>query len=380
MIYKLLFLLFCIVTSIEAKLPTSLRHNQLEFANGGGFSDSISEDLPLDIIPSTITYEDYLSYVYGFSIYDLGTVNVLGGSSKNVLFGQWVGDVVTTTENVYSGIEGFSPEGKMGTISPVESGAANQNAYSDLQIAESENGNSIWFRSDTNNKNQLDSYETIDATFTPTNPLSLAFQAEAGDVLIKNMFAVESGVTSGKVGIGTTLPQDHLHINGNVKATGLFGEIGKIITLPYQDLLNITLNNSQGANSTLYNDVYKETFDTTGWPSNMDAMVFVSFFAQPVTWQSNLMQYILIVYDDDPSLPTQQSELNAVSGAAIFDAESGANYRDFTLFISLSVVPDRTYTVQVLGISDGGSNGDGSKRPNVNIHHLSGFVYALPSE
>jgi len=111
----------------------------------------------------------------------------------------------------------------------------------------------------------------------------------------------------------------------------------------------------------------------------MDAMVFISFYAQPITYTSNLMQYILTVYANNP-LPSQESELKAESGAAIFDAEAGASYRDFTLFTSFSVVPDTTYTVHLLGISDGGSNGDGTKNPQVYIHNISGFVYALPSE
>jgi hypothetical protein len=370
---KYILLLIFSFSSIYAQ--SVLKHNSLTFTNGTGFTDEISEDLPVDTIPSSITYEDYLSYIYGFNVYDLGTVNVSGGVNTNMLFGKWIGEEITTTENVFSGITGLTTEGKMGAdyaggvIYDYE-----QNAFSDLQIGQTLTSYSVWFRTDTNDLNQIDSYSSIDITFSPSNQLALGLQAEGGDLNIQDQFYVDS--TNDRVGIGRTDPDYELHVSGDIKADSLYGIIGRIATTTYYesipDLYVEQVN---------FDVVYEESFSTAGWGTNMEALAFVSFSAhvKDGATEDNLVLFILNLYKTSNYPLTGHNEILASSGAATFDADEGAQDRDFTLFAGGTLEPDTSYNLQIIGNAGSGKNGN-RNGIHFNLLNISGFVYALPTD
>lgn len=374
-----LYIILILTLSSLLTAQTTLKHNELSFSNGTGFSDSISEDLPIDSVPSNITYEDYLAYVYGFSVYDLGTVNVLGGSATNVIFGQWVGDPITTTVDVYSGIQGITEVGKAG------SSAGAQNAFSDLQIAQAENEASVWFRSESNNKNQIDSYNSIDVAFTPVSQLPLALQGEAGHVNIQDKFYVRSSLLTpeGQVGVGTTNPQANLHVVGNVKVESLYGSVGKVVPLPYYAQVSKTLDKTKLVTC------YKEEFSTSGFGTDMEALLFLSWVTSvhniysPGTGtaeqRKNEIIHTMFLFEGASSSIVDSSVPIAISGPASFDFHTLAVNKDFTLFLGHLLEPDTTYTVILTALLDEGADGSAAAGSYINLFHISGSLYAAPN-
>jgi len=371
---RLLF--FFLSLTITVYSQSILKHNEVSFPNGAGFTDEISANLPVSTIPVDTTYDDYLSYIYGFSVFDIGTVNVSGGAGKSIIFGNWLGEEVPEGDNVYSGIRGLTTEGKMGA--DYSGGAivdSEQNAFSDLQVGKTLTTQSVWFRSDTNNKNQIDSYGAIDISYAPSNQLGLGLQAEGGDLIVQDQFYVDS--SEGRVGIGTSEPSAELHVEGDIKADGLYGVVGKIATTTYYSKIS-----DIDINSTYFKICYEETFTTTGWGTDMDALAFVSFSAhmQDGVFVDNLMLYVLSIHKTEDAPLTTNDDIIAKSGAATFDSDDGAQDRDFTLFVGATLEPDTEYTLLLVGNSGSGKNGQSGLTITVDISNISGFVYALPSQ
>lgn len=374
-------------TQLDAQ--TVLKHNELTFSNGTGFLDTISEDLPVDTIPGSVEYEDYISYVYGFSVYDLGTVNVSGGAATNILFGKWVGEyTIPTSDNYYAGIEGITDAGKRGSNG--DGDAINYNAFSDIQISKAINEESLWLRSNTNDKNQIDAYSGIDVAFNPVFQLSLALQAEGGDISIQDKFIVDASLSSdGHVGIGTTTPSAHLHVAGNVKARQLFGDIGKTVLLDYYDVLIGNQGAPNSGSPGVFNGstqrfgsyyegyavtCYVTQFSTTDWPSAMNSFIILSWYEWMSTGYDDEVIHKLFLYENTMSSGT----IVAQSAPVSFDFHSHSTIKDFSVFLNYTLQPNKTYYLQLVGAIETGAAGTGVAQGIPYIYNISGFVYAVP--
>jgi hypothetical protein len=415
MMRYLYILLFLSIFSSHIMSQSSLKHNELEFSNGTGFTDTISEDLPVSSIPGDITYDDYLSYIYGFNVYDLGTVNVSGGVNTNVLFGQFVGDYsIPAGDNVFTGIEGLTEAGKKGFDDDED--PLDYNAFSDVQISTALNSASIWMRSNSNDINQIDAYASIDVAFQPIGQMPLSLQAEDGDINIQGKFFVESSKTSptstrGKVGIGTIDPDEELHVVGNVKMNQLFGLIGDVIPLDYYYRItsvggvgNATIpgtdstSGGQGGFFTgngLYEDmlaytellyvpyeinVYLSEFNTNGWGSSRESLVFLSWYGSThLGNQGQLAQFYMYLYEDETidsiqaATDTTVSTPIAVSQTVSFDFNKGdVVQEDFTVFLGSTLQKDKNYVVKLVGHSAWADT-------YFDIFRISGAVFTTPS-
>jgi len=390
----------------------------LSFENGTGFTDVISEDLPVSTIPNDIGYEDYLSYIYGYSVFDLGTVNVSGGAGTTILFGSFVGDyTIEPGDNVFTGIEGITEDGKKGSNLDVV--RLDYNAFSDIQVSKETNEDSIWLRSNTNDLNQIDAYGSVDAAFQPIGQQALALQGEDGDINIQNKFVVKSSKTSstrGKVGVGTTEPEKELHIVGNLKVNQVFGRYGNIIPLDFYEKItgedgigSVTIPKTgalTGGQGGFYNtesetgvgnayiervgkgyeiNCYYSEFNTDQFNSTLDALIFLSWYGSSYKDSDNrgdLVQFKMYLYEGETFTSIMNytedgttkdvPEPIAQSASVAFDHGAGATERDFMTFMNSELDPNTDYLVKlVISNVSGGAL-------EYELRRISGSVFAVP--
>jgi len=383
------FMFFLLIVLFNMTLygtsPTTLKHNELQFANGTGFVDEISPSLPVSIIPSDVSYDEYLSYVYGFSVFDIGSVSVSGGAGVDIFIGDWVGEDIlnfVSESNYFSGIEGLTTDGREGVDSTT------QNAYSEIQVSKTLSTESLWLRANTNDINQIDAFSAIDAAFEPYAQVGLALQAEAGDVSINNVMLVENrGTARGRVGIGTQDPSSHLHVNGDVKVTKLLAEYGQMEYTAYVDEYNHQVNEGE------LNLLYNETFNTNDWESDMEGVVFFTcetdiFRSTGGNDHQNLVFYTLFIFDEDDMFNDDgggnadtsiDSIIHAESITAGIDYSSSAALRSLFLFTGATFEKNKTYRVQVAGRSSSGADGERDSENQIYVYHSQAVIYAFPN-